>query len=114
MTSKKDLENEPICLLELQQGGDDAIGPDPPDQIMIRHVERPVRTRRQRLGGEQRPARRRRTVTVWALEGARRPRSHESGDDPRLVLEVDVGAGALLEDALMKVVLVLRDGNHKE
>ncbi len=74
---------------------------------MIRHVERPVRTRRQRLGGEQRPTRRRRTVAVRTLQGTRRPRPHESGDNPRLVLEVDVGAGALLEDALVKVVLVL-------
>ncbi len=114
MTNKKDLENEPICLLELEQRSDDAIRPDPPDQIMIRHVERPVRTRRQRLGGEQRPARRRRTVAVRTLQGARWPRPHQGGDDPRLVLEVDVGAGALLEDALVKVVLVLWDGNHKE
>ncbi len=71
MTSGKDLENEQICLLELEQRSDDAIRPDPPDQIMIRHVERPIRTRRQRLGGEQRPARRRRTVAVRTLQGAR-------------------------------------------
>ena len=97
-----------VDSLEFEDGGHSPVRADPPDEIVIRHIDRAIRGHRQGLGRQETlPAGLSLALRAPALQGPLGAVPHERGHHQRLVLEVDVAPVPLLQDALVEVVFVL-------